>query len=776
MRKHDTTGKLIRWELKKIGAFPAIWLLLCLLILANFLTCFFTVRPNAAIAYPYRGLQAVYRLSVESPEVFEQEHRRLADTFGDGNPDRIYSEGMVEDVTLFAQVKKAAVLPDAFRDRVEKMIAESERILAVTSAHGETDSYRVRYQRLVIEKGNRLLEISVPTEPVHGWDKLFSYSADAVFLALAAVFIAVLSATEDRSTGAEQLIRSCKKGKSVTVLAKAGAVAVSVFAVLVLAELSSFCAVWLALGGYSDPFVPIQSMSNVTEAFFPLTEYTYFGLSVCSLFCKFFGLLLLALPAAAVAALLPHPLMGYAGGVTLAAAAYGMSRLPAAQTGQWALCNIFSLSDTKTFFSRARYVSLFGRPLPLFILFGLFGIALMGLSFAAMTLSRTGAARPLRGLPKLSFSIRLPEQKPKTVFGFEIRKNRAVLLLSVLVLAAGMISSSVCYRTPNSAYERCYRGYIEKIGGEYTEEKESFLLAEKTRVSQTIARESEVRADWEAGRMTAVAYSRYLTELNTSLIEKDVLDKLLSDAAHLRRLRDDGIAGSFVYETGFLRYAERNVGFFLPLYLAFLCCAAVTREYRRSSFGGRPVELIQTTCYARRGLFSGKVILCTGFSGVCVLLWNLTDLLFARGIPDFPDRVTPLVSVPAFADAPSGMTVGSYVTFGLVTSVLGAAALAALFLSLAWLCENTIFSVTACLAVSIVPGLLSRFGFVWIGYADVSYLVRGSRLMTFSIQTSFLHSPVWLFLFLAFALGISGVVLLTLSLKKLRYQKPVFAR
>ena len=762
------TGKMIRWELKKIGAFPAIRLLLCLLILANFLVCFFTVRPKAAVAYPYRGLQAVYRLSVESPEVFEQEHRRLADTFGDGNPDRVYSEGMVEDVTLFAHIKKAAALPDAFRDRVEKMIAESERILAVASAHGETDSYRVRYQRLVIEKGNRLREVSVPTEPVHGWDRLFSYSADAVFLALAAVFIAVLSATEDRNTGAEPLIRSCKKGKSVTVLAKAGAVTVSVFAVLVLVELSSFCAVWLALGGYSDPFAPIQSMSSVTEAFFPLTEYTYFGLFLCSLFWKFFGLLLLALPAAAVASLLPHPLMGYAGGVSVAALAFGMSRLPAAQSGQWALCNIFSLSDTKTFFSRSRYVSLFGGPVSLFILFGFAGIALIGLSLAVMTLSRTGAARPLRGLPKLSFSIRLPERKPKTVFGFEIRKNRIVLLLFVLVLAAGVISSSVCYRTPNSAYERCYRGYIEKIGGEYTEEKESFLLDEKTRVSQTLARESEVRADWEAGRMTAVAYSRYLTELNTALIEKDVLDKLLSDAAYLRHLRDDGIAGSFVYETGFLRYAERNVDFFLPLYLAFLCCAAVMREYRRSSSGGRPVELLQTTRYARRGLFSGKVILCTAFSGSCVFLWNLTDLLFAKGIPDFPDRATPLVSVPAFADAPSGMTVEGYVTVGLLTSVLGAAALAALFLSFAWLCENTIFSVTACVAVSAVPGLLSRFGFVWIGYADVSHLIRGSRLMTFSIQTSFIHSPLWTVLFLGFFFGSAAVSLSVLSYKKFR--------
>ncbi len=264
--------------------------------------------------------------------------------------------------------------------------------------------------------------------------------------------------------------------------------------------------------------------------------------------------------------------------------------------------NLPAFLDTQGLFGVYQNRNLFGFPVGQMTVFAVsVSLLLLGLSLLSV---RLFARMPVIRNQTKRWQLRLPKGTHLRLFSHECHK--VFIGGKVLwIIAAVMLLRTVTYAplkvsyTPDEIY---YRQYMTELAGEYTAEKEAWLMAEKAELD---AAEAEYLAALQtAGENTLLVVTKY----QSILAPKAALEETVRHAEYLKSINN----GEFFYDRGYRMLtvgAENKTHILLAMLMTTLtlCCVSgiFTREYRtqmdmllRSSYKGQKPVLICKLCIA----------------------------------------------------------------------------------------------------------------------------------------------------------------------------------
>ncbi len=264
--------------------------------------------------------------------------------------------------------------------------------------------------------------------------------------------------------------------------------------------------------------------------------------------------------------------------------------------------NLLAFLDTQGLFGVYQNRNIFGFPVGQMTVFAVsVSLLLMGISLLSM---RLFARMPVIRNQTKRWQLRLPKGAHLHLFSHECYKvfigDKILWIIAVLLLCRVLFYAplKVSY-TPDEIY---YRQYMTMLAGEYTAEKEAWLMAEK---SELDAAEAEyLTALQTAGENTLLVITKY----QSVLAPKAALEETVRHAQYLKFINN----GEFFYDRGYRLLtvgAENKTHILLAMLMSalLLCCVSgmFTREYHtqmhlllQSSYKGRKPVLICKLCIA----------------------------------------------------------------------------------------------------------------------------------------------------------------------------------
>ncbi len=760
-------ARLIPYELEKVFLSPAMRAVFAVFLICNIILCFCSSRPSDAERDLGMYRDAVYRIYCEDRDRFFSEYERIKkaeaerDPMSDEKPSSIYGGGRFYDITLFNYVYDLINANDSYHGRVRDVIAVSLEIKDSLEKKGGSEGFVYRYESSVASRYSYLdKNVTVRCEPVNGWDEYFSYKAEFFIVMLLSSVICIYICTFDRTSGFLPVAFTCKCGRAPSFAAKFAAVTICAAVISAVFAVSSFVTAGVACGGYSDPANAVQALTlkySISDfELFPL-KISLAGAAAVGLICKIASAVVFTSAVFVLSSVLKSTFAAPASAAALLAVSYfGFAGIETIFTGQWKYLSVYSVYDIGTFANHYRAVDVFGMSVGLSWLLATVCVlaltAAPAISFAAYTF-RTPPVKRRRG--RINACIARFSGRDKrygtTLLSFEIYKHRAAVLLLAFLFLIKLFLSSEYYRPDvnEQQYDRIYREYIEKIGGEYTPEKASRLEKEYGRCLETIEMFDVAERDYWSGAISGEYFGRLYESFVEASSKAKVLEDLIGRSEYLKELFETrGIRGYYIYDSGYYKLVSQGTDWLLILFTAVFSCRICLYEFSKGPSGVSTFELLRATPGGRGRLFGVKLSLCVG---AAVILWALfrgADLYFSWS--ELPaDMNAPLLSMPRYGGSALNLSVVGYLVMSALMSLFGTVLIAVLCFGISALIRRPIPVYTLTAALLLLPFFASSSGIAPASYFDITALYDFDRLYMMSPGT--VTPPVFCFSALSFA-------------------------
>lgn len=481
--------------------------------------------------------------------------------------------------------------------------------------------------------------IKLPTEIVSGWSNYFSQDYITYFI-LATVFLLVCTVyIPEKTDGIYPLLRSTKRGRYAISAAKIATVVLLSIVITVIFSGASFAAVAVKIG-FSSPDMPVQVLNSHEYCPYLITVGEYF---VIHSVMRTVGVLVFALICAAVTTVKCDYVISFLGAALLTLVnfllntiSYNSVNAPAKQL------NLFSVCDAGGIFDRYYAVNFFGS----LVRFHSFGLCLfipliitaLVLAYIMIALGRGHLNSPSL-LSRITKSIKLhaisgkkrrsklPLRRGDLGF-YELHKifGKAGIAILLLLLALLRINSAMtAYASPSEADEIFYREYMERLDGEYTEEKVQFLRDELKFINSAIQKyEDKMQSEEE---MTNDERLKLINEASYAYSHKTAAERASAYSNKLRSLIDLGESDAlFLYETGWQLLLGRDADLLSLALILLAVCNIFGIEFGKSSSSGRFADILRATKKGRKNTFFAKLAVAGVTSVAVFLAFELLDL------------------------------------------------------------------------------------------------------------------------------------------------------
>ena len=754
------TLKIVPYEIRKILTSRIHVIFLLLLFGANLFLCH-SYAGDAKKAEEERyfpelraGVENVYNLYHNDPELFFSEYERVEQNYSDIHNikvTRIYAEAPAEDHRAFLGAYEIVCADAIYHEKIGQMIGQTERLnhnIQLLTPEGD-QSYVYRNNAQTVEAYKRLNEtVHLGDKKVTGWDTYFTYTAEFFMVAAAITLIAVTVAVSDHKSGFAAIIGATKHGRKETAAAKFCAMLLLSMAVTLLFALTSFLTVAGAMG-FSDPGNPVQAAPSMEM--FPFAV-NMAGAALLSLGTKLLSAVTYGTLLFALASLVKSYAFGIGLGFGFVGVSYVIAGLEPAAHGQWINMNFVALYQPSAFLARYRTVNLFEYAadlrivMPVLILLLIAGSLLLALLAAAKHRPKLRKLRvkeklklPLVGLLRENAAKILPKRKTGrrhsvSLAVYELQKQKWLFLVLILLIAVKAGDSASYFTPSNSVYNMYRQEYLQKLEGEYSEEKQAYLEKESERLGEIISKESEMATARENGEITDEAYSAYLKERYAADYRQQAVTNLLAKADRLdEKFEMNGVLGSFLYDTGYNKYMSRGADYLLLLFLLLFCSRFYLAEQEKRSTESPMYALVQATRNGRGKLLWKKLLVNFTFVTAAFALFKGIDLYFFLSRYPLPLWDAKLFSISRYGGAPIGMTVRGYFILTLALSYVGVLLLSLLAFLAAVRLKRTVITYAAEAAVLFIPHFVVLSGQRIGNYIDPTQLHDTDRLLRYSL-------------------------------------------
>lgn len=615
------------FELKKLFAFRFFRIFWVFILVGNGVLAYTEAPDDRAWNY---ALEQCFEEYQASPEAYDQRYQNYLDakemavdlqmealvkgedpmqyTFAEPmtlSPDSGYTDG-----ELFAALYERIGYPEAYRSRLEEVLQTTEENLLVV-----TDPYMRSYLQEVRNAYRSMLGLQVSSGQTGGWEFFFGYRGTGILLLLALLPVTMLLASVDREGETETFLFATFGGFRRILRQKFLALGIFCTVGSLLMEGVAFLG-FAAENTFHGGTAFLASLEGYALCPYPVYVYEFALLRVFLrvLVLITFGMLLLLLARVLTNRFLF--LLAGAGFVGLQAFwnTGGVGTL-GSLTGS---INLFRLLEADSIFRKYVSVNLFGTSVSMPVAFGGVLTLVALLCSVLLFLQWKRRVRQPRRLP----SIQLPTIIPRTLWGFEAKKLffRGGLLIPILLLVGCKLLlpvSSMTYR------EQLYAAYMEHLEGELTEEKEQYLLSERSRFETLFAKEAEYDLLYRQGEISYGELSAVRMEVRTARLKFGAFEEAEAQVARIRALNQEGIPGELLYAKGWELFLEGDVDILLLLLLMLpsFAYAVEDRKRFRSVLCSTPGGIGRTL-----GIKIGLCALATTVGSVliaCIDLWKI---------------------------------------------------------------------------------------------------------------------------------------------------------
>ena len=618
--------RLLGFELKKIFMNRILVLGLLVLTLVSSCLYFLEAKPDEDPLLPY--LEAYEEYYNNDPEGARAEADAYIKAYKEaeeeaGNyiahyPDSVHVDGGVgSDYYLYERFYGALNYSQTHKYRLDRIInAAYLRIEEYKTAGYDYNSYAYLVQRQAIIYYSKLYGLEFPVAFNTDIEKPITFGGEIPFLLCVLLLMGSSLLAGERSNGAIALIKTTKRGKLPTALAKIGAVPFGVGAAVLCARLPVIILTYIMLGG--EVFtLPVQLAEDFLSCPYPITVL---GAELVRMGVYFLCGLVLVYAMLAASALFRGYAPPFICGAAIVLASYLASSLHYYNPGTIPqYLNFITLMGCKKLFT-----SLVGVKMPIFSSLPC-ELAAMALYIPITLLCAAGAVLAYIYMPSLPAEkkrrllspVRLwdrvrsllaarVKKRTVSVVAWEFKKLYAnpafVVCLLGILLAKGLYSYEYRYIFPHEDDE-VWQMFMEEYEGDYTEEKYEDILALNRRLREITGKKDEMDRAIDSGAITHREYSDYIQEYYLAERKLDCYMRLRDYASRLKMLHEQGVNVSFVYDTGWKNlFMYCNDAFLLAI------CAIVPifafQTDRQNGF----YPLLRTQKHGRARTYLGKCL------------------------------------------------------------------------------------------------------------------------------------------------------------------------
>ncbi len=741
--------RLIPYELNKAVSAPFIRLTAILLLAVNIVMCAYYYESSYSKSEKMYE-DAVYQLYVDDSDEFYSEYDRIKkeyaelDYFVDKEPSKFYGGGKYYDISLFDSVYSIITADESYHERMKSIVRTAEDIRDSYKEMGKTDSFIYRYESAEAKLYADLdRSVKLSGSQVEGWREYFEYRAEFFPAMILVAVICVYIATEDRSNGFHFISMICKNGRTPDVAAKFGSAMILSAAVTVIFTFSSFVTVGFFAGGYSDFTEAVQAVYAQTGVMpfelFPL-KINMLGAAASGLILKIASSLIFCAVVFLLSSVIKNSAISLGAGALVVVGCYfGFELTEPVFSGQWRYLDIWSVYDLSTFAGHYRAVDLLGQSVNIAYILAIIAVlaatAALIVSCAVCSVKVVRMRQRRKNVFSRVKAILSGKRKPRgctSLMFYEFYKQKPLILLLGAVVVIKLFVSAGYYSPEYTRYDDVLREYIYKIGGEYTKEKAQFIKDEYEECLESVDMFDTVEKDYWQGLISDEYFSRLYEQYKESSSKLPVLEDLSERSDYLDNLYSlRGIRGSYLYDSGYYMLVSQGTDFIAIVFIVVFCCRSYICELSPS--GGGVTLISGATERGRAYLFRIKLLSCTLTALLIKILSMIIDVcLFARSYELPKDLSARLLSMPRYGNTAVNFTVGGYLVFCAVLSLIGTAMIAAICLCLTvWLRRALlVYSVSA--AAVFIPYFIIRSGVTAAGYIDVAVLSDFDRLYIMS--------------------------------------------
>lgn len=662
-------------------------------------------------------------------------------------PDRYKIDGM-SDESVIRWARATVNSAGSYREEIAEVIRRAENNLAELESKGYGDSYSANYQRKVIEEYTAILNsgLRIGLEADHGWNAYYHYQAGDLLLFAFVMLLASALFLQEKQSGFWGMIRTTRRGRLATGVAKLAALAISVTVGLLLFAGSSF-AIYGLICGYSSPHNVLQVLDGFRMSNLQITVGEYLPLH---LLLKWSSALVFGVVIVLLSLFLSHPAEAYIAGVAVFGSQYLLQIFPYLDADNpFRNLNLLTVAGATRLTARFRTLNVFGTAQPALLCWAILAIivfAILSLAtfwlFAKAYLSfgRPSIFRKLlpKGLPRLNLARFTPKRRTAkgnvhTLFAWEAYKRLIadrILIVLILLLLGKCLFAVDGIGEPLRYKELIYHRYMTEYAGEWTEEKSDEITAKAKEISETVRRFDEMQAAHSEGSINDAEYEAYLEQYNDAMELDGFFDAIVERDGYLRDVAEKtDLTPAFVYDTGWNAIFGADSDLWLYFSILLLTCGIFSGEYQKTSSSGGFAPLLHTTVKGRKKTFRAKLLLTLTGTVALTTIFTAVDIGVVAAKYDLPGLSESITSLEAFAGLPASLSIGQYLALYLLTKLVMALLFAWLTFALSVALGKTLPVMSIALALTLLPHLLVN---------------AGLPLEIVDFQSYFAATPLWL--------------------------------
>ena len=566
-------------------------------------------------------------------------------------------------------------------------------------------------------------DVAIRYAPQKGLFTALDYPFTDLILLAAMLLLASLLLRQERDSGMLNLVRSMPGGRLHTALAKLGALAVSLLAVLLLlyGVNLAYCGLTFGLGPLSRS---IQSVPALMRCTMQITVGQYL---VLFLLAKWAGAFVMGLWVMLAALWARRAFAGWCAALALPAAQWLIRQaIPAtSRLNVIKYANLASLLRTNELLGNYRNLYWFDAPvsLPLveWLAAILYGILLAGGFCLLFCRGRLAAAPAFAGLRRKAAKTRAT-----TVLRQESRKLFVLCgAAAVLVAFAGWQTfRTVTAESYLDAEEIYYAYYMKQLAGPYTEETYQKLL-EMNGEFEPIR---QLDAALAAGKISSEAYQAQMGAYYGLQQKLQVFQRILNE--NLAYMKEHPKA-QLVYESGW----EKLFGFSGEgdlqdtLIAGLVSCVCFAGLFAFEHRGGMKRVVMATPLGRRYTLRRKLAVGALGAALVCLFtcLHRFVVVLRDYGLCR---PFAPAMSLADYAAIPAGVSLSDLLVFGVLARLAACLCMMLLLMALSEYMGNTLGAMFVGSIAFCLPPLLALSGLSglrWVGFYPLFHIAELAR-------------------------------------------------
>ncbi len=285
--------------------------------------------------------------------------------------------------------------------------------------------------------------------------------------------------------------------------------------------------------------------------------------------------------------------------------------------------------------------------------------------------------------------------------------------------------------SPNNSFsDAVYKEYMTKLGGPITDEKRQFLADERAMIEDILSRKEEMQQKYARDEITYEEYYDYIVKYNYASSRDEYFKIVERHAAYIDRMKaEKGLDAHFVYDTGWRALFFSGFDFTLYAAIALLFAGSFADEHSSRSSSGSIAQILRVTRKGRSPTFNAKLLTALVVTVLLAVIWCGIDVLFVTHNYELPLASSQLVSIEAFQNIDTSVTVAAYLAEFYALRIAAGLVLACLVCALSEILRKSISVMAATVIVTLFPALLSYFGMTVFSYVDYTELSRATPLV-----------------------------------------------